>query len=193
MEQSFTATILLSSLFLIAALWHSVLEQIHQCQLALLVLSLSPSSLFSLSLFGFVFLFSFPPSVLIYLPLTFSDDAVLSHLCECSVSSKGHCRISYMSFPRNYTLYVQDTWYSWRNLLNSHWMYCSVHSQCRHVEISFVLMSLMLAFRHVCLVYKKHVWNEWMKWCEILGMSALKMWRQNLTLNFVLTFTACAG
>lgn len=116
-------------LVLIAVLWHALLGQINQCQLALPVLSLSPSSVFSLYLFGFVFLFSFPLSVLIYLPLNFSDFAVLCHLCECSISSKGHCRVFYSEGRKAIAcMYsVHD------NRFSSHWVY--KHSLCRHITL----------------------------------------------------------
>lgn len=59
-------------------------------------LSHSPFSVFFPSLY-LVLSFSsqLPPSVLVYLHLTFSDCAVLCHLCEHSVSLKGQSRIFY--------------------------------------------------------------------------------------------------
>ena len=116
MKQSFNTTILLiSSLFNCCAVacctgTDSSLSTGLTCSHTLFPL-LSP--FFSPLFIWFCLSLLFFPSVLIYQPLTFSDCAVLCHLCECSVSSKGHCRIFYMPFATNYSLYVECAWYNW--------------------------------------------------------------------------------
>lgn len=75
------------------AMWHAVFRDINHSHLALLVLSLFPPCLVSLSRFCLPLLF-FPP-VLTFLRLTFSDCALLCHLYEHNVSSKGQSQIFY--------------------------------------------------------------------------------------------------